>query len=63
MGELPGRTVIAKESSLDRYQGELVEILTQLLQTFSCPLKSLVKIFAYYDGGVLAKYRVSIPLP
>ena len=63
MGELPGHTVIAKESSLDHYQGELVEILTQLLDTFSCPPKSLVKIFAYYHGGVLAKYRVSIPLP
>ena len=63
MGELPGRTVIAKESSLDRYQGELVEILTQLLETFSCSPKALVKIFGYYHGGVLAKYRVSIPLP
>ena len=63
MGELPDRTMIVKESWLDQYQGDLMEILTQLLVTFSCSPKSLVKMFAYYDRSILAKYRVSIPLP
>ena len=49
MGEQPGRMVVVKEYGLDLYQGELVEILNQLLDTFSCPPKTLVKIFTYYD--------------
>ena len=63
MGEQPGRTVVVKDYGLDLYQGELVEILNQLLETFSCPPKTLVKISPFYDGEVIAKYRVEILLP
>jgi hypothetical protein len=63
MGEMPDWTVIVAESWLTNYHGGLDEILKQLLVMWNYSLKVLVQEFAYSDGRILVKYRVSVQLP
>jgi hypothetical protein len=63
MGEMPDRTKIVTESWLTDYHGGLDEILKQLLVTCNYSTKALVRVFAYSDGRILVKYRVSVQLP
>jgi hypothetical protein len=63
MGEMPDSTVIMTESWWTDYHGGLNEILKQLLVTCNCSPKALVREFAYSDGRIPVKYRVSVQLP
>jgi hypothetical protein len=63
MGEMPDWTVIVSESWLTDYHRGLDEILKQLLVTCNSSPKALVREFAYSDGRIPIKYRVSVQLP
>jgi hypothetical protein len=60
---MPARTVRVSESKLNSYLGEWTEILRQLLKTLAYSFNVAVKVFSYFDGCILAKYRVVIHLP
>jgi hypothetical protein len=63
MGEMADRTMIVIESWFTDYHGGLDEILKQLLVMCNCSPKALVREFAYSDGRIPVKYRVSVQLP
>src|SRR3954465_11741523 len=48
---------------LNDYGGDWTNNLRQLLWSLECESRLLVKIYTFYDGQVLAKYRVMIMLP
>ena len=60
MGEMPNHTVSVKESCLTNHDGDLVEILRQLLVVCGCSPKALVRLFEYSAGRIPVKCRVSI---
>lgn len=59
----PPRNVQVMNWTLDDYGGDWTDNLRQLLWSLECESRLLVKIYSYYDGQVLAKYRVMIMLP
>src|SRR3954463_5887969 len=59
----PPRNVQVLNRTLDDYRGDWTDNLRQLLWSLECESRLLVKIYSYYDGQVLAKYRVMIMLP
>jgi hypothetical protein len=63
MSSMPARTVRVSESKLNSYLGECTKILRQLLKTLGYSSNVVVKVFSYFDGCILAKYRVVIHLP
>jgi hypothetical protein len=63
MGEMPDRTVIVTKTWLNEYHGGLDEILKQLLVMCNYSPKALAREFAYSDGRIPVKYRVSVQLP
>jgi hypothetical protein len=63
MSSMPARTVRVSESKLNFFQGEWIEILRQFLKTLVYSSKVVVQVFSYFDGCILAKYRVVIHLP
>jgi len=60
---MPPRIVRVSESNLDEYDGSWTNILKKLLTALSCETNIPVKIFSYFDGNILAKYRITIQLP
>ena len=59
----PPRNVQVMNRTLNDYRGDWTDNLRQLLWSLDCESILLVKIYSYYDGQVLAKYRVMIMLP
>ena len=60
---MPPRKVRVSDSYLKEHFGGWTEILKSLLITLSCATDIPVKIYSYFDGNILAKYRVTIELP
>ena len=60
---MPERTVEVVTSLLDDYTDKWTDILRQLLLKFNCETKLKVQICSYYDGKILAKYRIGIMMP
>ena len=60
---MPPRIVRVSESNLKEHFGGWTEILKSLLLALSCATDIPVKIYSYFDGNILAKYRVAIELP
>src|SRR4051812_18223302 len=59
----PPRNVQVMNRTLNDYGRDWTDNLRQLLWSLECESRLLVKIYSYYDGQVLAKYRVMIMLP
>ena len=59
----PPQNVQVMNRTLNEYRGDWTDNLRQLLWSLECESSLLVKIYSYYDGQVLAKYRVMIMLP
>ena len=57
---MPNHTVIVKDSCLTDHDGDLVEILRQLLVVCGCSPKALVRLYEYSAGRIPLKYRVCI---
>jgi hypothetical protein len=60
---MPARTVRVSESKLNSYLGKWTEIMPKLFKTLGYSSNVVVKVFSYFDGCILAKYRVVIHLP
>ena len=63
MGEMPPRIVRVSDGELEEHSGGWTEILKGQLSALSCALDIPVRTYSYYDGNILAKYRVEIQLP
>ena len=59
---MPLRIVRFSESNLKEHFGGWTDILKSLLLALSCATDIPVKIYSYFDGNILAKYRVAIEL-
>ena len=59
MSSIPPRIVRVSDSNLKEHFGGWTEILI----TLSCATDIPVKIYSYFDGNILAKYRVDIEFP
>ena len=60
---MPPRIVRVSESNLKEHFGGWTGILKSLLLALSCATDIPVKIYSYFDGNILAKYRVTMQLP
>jgi hypothetical protein len=60
---MPARTIRVSESILNFYLGEWIDILRQLLKTLGYSSNVVVKVFSYFNGCILVKYRMVIHLP
>ena len=61
----PKRTIRVKDSTLGQgvFQGNWVDILEEMMDYLGVKTKVKVKIMSFYDGSILAKYRVALMLP
>ena len=60
---MPPRIVRVSDSNLKEHFGGWTEILKSILLALSCDTDIPVKIYSYFDGSILAKYRVAIQFP
>src|SRR4051812_6836686 len=61
--QYPPRNVQVMNMTLNDFGGDWTDNLRQILWSLDCESRLLVKIYSYYDGQVLSKYRVMIMLP
>jgi len=61
----PKRIIRVKDSTLGQgvFQGNWVDILEEMMDYLGVKTKVKVKIMSFYDGSILAKYRVALMLP
>ena len=61
----PERTIKVKDSTLGQgvFQGNWVDILEETMDYLGVKTKVKVKSMSFYDGSILAKYRVALMLP
>ena len=57
---MPPRIVRVSDGELEEHSGGWTEILKGQLSALSCALDIPVRTYSYYDGNILAKYRVEI---
>ena len=60
MGEMPPRIVRVSHENMKEHAGRWIEILKGQLSAFSCTIDIPITTYSYYDGNILAKYRVVI---
>ena len=60
---MPPRIVRVSDENLEEHSGGWTEILKGQLSPLYCALDIPVRTYSYYDGNILAKYRVVIQLP
>ncbi|KAK1619388.1 hypothetical protein QYE76_024905 [Lolium multiflorum] len=59
----PKRTLRQVEGWLGDYEGPLTDLLRGMLKELHCETRIPVLKYIYYDGEIVAKYRVSVQLP
>ena len=59
------RAVRIKEVELGKgaFYGSWAEMLKQLIYFLGTTTKVIVKVMSFYDGSILAMYRVALKLP
>jgi hypothetical protein len=63
VGKFLERTVEVREVWLDKYDGDMIDVLRALLSECGCDLRVRAMKYAYYGGTVKAISRVCIQLP